>query len=82
MEGKAAWVFRMFLECIIIAALRSRIVFFSPGKLKQILLLQVHERKQFSACVSLRRRNLPWTPHSGHSSFSVSMNKQILLHLV
>lgn len=72
----------MFLECLIIPALRSRIVFVSPGKLKQFLFLQVHERKQFSACLSLRRRNLPWTPHSGHCSFSISMNKQILLQLV
>lgn len=82
-EGKAAlWVFRMVPECIIFPALRSRIVFVSPGKLKQILFLQVHERKQFSACLSLRRCHLPWTPHSGHSSFSISMNKQILLQLV
>lgn len=56
------------------------ILFLSSGKLKQFIFLQVQERKQFSACLSLRRCNLSWTPQSGHSSFSISMNKQILHH--
>lgn len=82
-EGKAALrMLKMFLECILIWILGSRIVFVSPGNLKQFFFLQVHNRKQSGARPLSRRLLLRWTTHTGHSSFSILMNKQILLQLV
>lgn len=82
-SGQAALrILKMFLECILIWTLRSRIVFVSLGNVKQLFFLQVHNRKQSRTRPLSRRLLLRWTPHTGHSSFSILMNQQILLQLV
>lgn len=64
----------MFPEHII-PALRSGLCLCCQGTWNNSSLLQVHNRKQFRTSPSLRRLILHWTPHSGHSSFPVSINK-------